>query len=377
MPGQPPALPEENGGTGAAKSSSEPGGRPSYPQPEMSPWRGRRAWCILAAMRPQLPDHLDRLAQLQRGILAAAQIRQAGLTKDLIHSQLRAQRWQRLHRGVYATFTGNPDREGYLWAAVLRGGPGALLSYYTAAEVHGLTDRPAAAIHLTIPDSRRMLPVRGIVIHVSSRAWQAAHPTQIPPRTSVPETILDLAQVSATAEAACDWIARGIGRRLTTQDRLRSALAKRGRIRFRAEIAEMLGDAWAGVHSALEYRYVHRVEIPHGLPRGRRQARVMCGPSVRYRDVLYEAFRLIVELDGRAAHPGDTRWNDIRRDNSAAADGQVTLRYGWHDVTRRPCLVAAQVAATLRLAAPPGVRLSPRPCSPGCPVQAGPAALRS
>ncbi|MHB1596595.1 MAG: hypothetical protein ACYCO9_08340 [Streptosporangiaceae bacterium] len=328
-------------------------------------------------MRPQLPDHLDRLAQLQRGILAAAQIRQAGLTKDLIHSQVRAQRWQRLHRGVYAIFTGNPDREGYLWAAVLRGGAGALLSYYTAAEVHGLIDRQSAAIHLTIPESRRVLPVRGIVIHVSSRAGRAAHPTQLPPRTSVPETILDLAQVSATAEAACGWITRGIGRRLTSRDRLRRALDQRGRIRFRTELAEVLGDDSAGVHSALEYRYLHRVEIPHGLPRGRRQARAMCGSSVRYRDVLYDAFRLIVELDGRAAHPGDTRWNDIRRDNAAAADGQVTLRYGWDDITRRPCLVAAQVAATLSLTAPAGVRFSPRPCSPDCPVRPGPGASRS
>jgi hypothetical protein len=59
--------------------------------------------------------------------------------------------------------------------------------------------------------------------------------------------------------------------------------------------------------------------------------------------VLYEQYAVAVELDGRAAHPGDLRWRDIRRDNAAAADGVITLRYGWLDVSQRPCLVAAQV----------------------------------
>jgi very-short-patch-repair endonuclease len=71
-----------------------------------------------------------------------------------------------------------------------------------------------------------------------------------------------------------------------------------------------------------------------------------------------------VELDGRAAHPGDTRWADIRRDNAAAADGIMTLRYGWLDVTQQPCLVAAQLARLLQQRG----YTEARPCAPGCPV---------
>jgi very-short-patch-repair endonuclease len=80
--------------------------------------------------------------------------------------------------------------------------------------------------------------------------------------------------------------------------------------------------------------------------------------------MLYEEYGLIVELDGRVAHPGDTRWADIRRDNAAAADGLTTLRYGWLPVAGSPCHVAAEVAKLLIARGYTGAR----PCSPGCPV---------
>lgn len=103
---------------------------------------------------------------------------------------------------------------------------------------------------------------------------------------------------------------------------------------------------------------------PHCLPRGRRQVRARRDGQRVYRDVLYDGYGLIVELDGRAAHPGDTRWDDIRRDNAAAAGGLMTLRYGWDDLRARPCLVADQVYRALRRSGP----VAARPCSPACPV---------
>ena len=57
---------------------------------------------------------------------------------------------------------------------------------------------------------------------------------------------------------------------------------------------------------------------------------------------------MIVELDGQAAHPLESRWRDTRRDNANAADGQVTLRLGWVDVTECACLCATVVGRALR-----------------------------
>jgi very-short-patch-repair endonuclease len=315
-------------------------------------------------MAPDLPDYLDRLAQIQRGVLSASQARQYGVSVPWVRSRLRSGKWQQMHHGVYATFTGEPSRDALLWAAVLRAGPGALLSHYSAAELFGLVDVPTTLIHVTIPQSRRVLPVRGLSIHVSSRAPRAAHPTAMPPRTRIEETVLDLTQLSASADDACGWVARGIGRGLTTQDRLRDALGLRIRVHFRAELSELLSPELAGVNSLLEYRYVKWVEMPHGLPRGRRQASAVSAGGRIFRDVLYDEHHLTVELDGRAAHPGDTRWKDIRRDNAAVADGLNTLRFGWSDLRNQPCLVAHQVYRALCRSGP----VSARPCAPGCPV---------
>jgi very-short-patch-repair endonuclease len=85
----------------------------------------------------------------------------------------------------------------------------------------------------------------------------------------------------------------------------------------------------------------------------------------QYRDVLYKACRLVVELDGEIAHPTESRRSDSRRDNAALAEqGLTTLRYSWLDVTVRPCQTAAQIAAVLAARGYTGAR----PCRAGCPV---------
>jgi hypothetical protein len=319
---------------------------------------------MLADMTSDLPEYLDRLAQMQHGVLSSHQAISSGVSRHKIRTLVRTGRWRPVHYGVYATFTGTPGRHAVLWAAVLRAGPGAVLSYDTAAELQRLADWPSSQIHLTIPGNRRIAAISGAVVHHAARAERAAHPTDMPPRTKVEETVLDLADVAGTAEEACGWITRGIGRRLTTQQQLSRALQHWQRIRFRSEIAELLSEDMAGVHSALEYRYVKWVELPHGFPRGRRQAPDRHDGRHVFRDVLYDGYGLIVELDGRAAHPGDSRWKDIRRDNAAAASGLMTLRYGWDDLRNRPCLVADEIYRALRRAGP----VSAKPCSPGCPV---------
>ena len=123
----------------------------------------------------------------------------------------------------------------------------------------------------------------------------------------------------------------------------------RKKMRWRRELALALGDAGEGALSLLEYRYVHRVERPHGLPAARRQARIRQRTGNRYLDNLYEEYGVCAELDGTAAHPADEQWRDKRRDNANAVQGIVTLRFGLLDLGDRWCETAADVAAVLRL----------------------------
>lgn len=316
-------------------------------------------------MSAPLPDPLRDLAALQRGIITRRQALAAGLTDDLIESWIARGRWQRVYPGVYATFTGVLARESALWAVVLFAGEGAVLSYETAAELDGLTDRPAAVMHVTIPSRRRVAPVAGIVVHRRHDAEAAAHPARLPPRTRIEETVLDLADCSPTAEAAVSWVTAALGRRLTTQPKLHFALGQRSQARWRRDLHFALSPDLAGVHSLLEYHYVRDVEVPHRLPRGIRQAPGRQAGRRVYRDVLYDEYGLIVELDGRSAHPDEARWADVLRDNLVTAAGQGTLRYGYWQVRNTPCMVAAQVAAALQSRGWPS---RPHPCTPSCPL---------
>jgi hypothetical protein len=317
-------------------------------------------------MRNELPGWLPDLLDTQYGVLSRAQAIAAGFSSHAVSARLCSGRWQRLYTGVYATFSGEPGRASLLWAAVLRADRHAVLSHLSAAEVWGLIDMPTEPIHVTIPAHARARRIPGVVVHYSSRLRVARHPALSPPRTRVEETVLDLVQSAATAHNAVSWILRSCQRRLTTPGRLRAALIDRNRLRWSADAIAAIRDAESGVHSPLEHRYLHDVEEPHGLPTGSRQAEVTNRGRREYQDVRYRKYRVCVELDGRAAHPDDARWRDIRRDNANAADGLITLRYGWSDVAYRPCEVAAEVARVLRQRGWTGL---PSPCGPGCAIR--------
>jgi hypothetical protein len=294
---------------------------------------------------------LDRdLLTLQDGTLTRAQALYMGLTDKAISARLQSGRWQRLYPGVYAAFSGDPGRSAWLWAAVHSAGPAAVLSHQTAAEIYGLAgvSGPSQLVHLTVPSGIHVVRRAGVALHHSRRVAQARHPVLLPPRTRIEETVLDLTQTAGSLDGALDWVFRASGSRLTTADRIGAAMSLRRRMRWRDELTRALDLEQSGIHSLLEWRYADGVERPHGLPRGRRQHRARRGGRSQYQDVSYDGFDTIVELDGRAAHPSYGRWRDIRRDNANIVEGQVTLRYGWADVTERKCEVAVQVGAAIR-----------------------------
>jgi len=316
-------------------------------------------------MSAEPPSRSRELLTAQGNVIARRQSESSGIEVRAMRTRLSNGRWQRLQRGVYAAFSGEPSRETALWAALLRAGPYATLSHQTAAERHGLIDKPNALISITVPASRHPAQVKipGVVIHRSDSILRTMHPAMLPPCTRVEDTVLDLIQVASTFDDAYAWICRAIGRRRTTAERIRLAMNARKKMRWRREITLALGDAEGGALSVLEYRYVHRVERPHGLPVARRQARIRQGTGSKYLDNLYEPFAVCVELDGTAAHPADEQWRDKRRDNANTVGGLLTLRFGLLDLGERRCETAAAVATLLRSRGWTG---SLRTCGRGC-----------
>ena len=304
-----------------------------------------------------------RLLSRQCGVIATWQSEKADAGGLRMQDLVRSGRWQRLGTGVYAAFTGQPPRAAILWAALLRSGPRALLSHQTAAELDGLIDKPANPIHVTVPAPQHRQLVPGVVVHRSSRSIGYKEQRGLPPRTNTEETVLDLAGAAASFDDVIALIARACQQRLTTPFLLDDTLRRRVRARWRAEISRALRDGFDGVHSVLEYRYHHDVERAHGLPEPDRQAPARQHGARIFRDIHYRAYRLAIELDGKASHPDEQRWQDRRRDNAAAVLGIITLRYSWADVTERPCETARQIADGLANA---GWRGTLRRCGPDC-----------
>jgi hypothetical protein len=322
-------------------------------------------------MGKEVPPELSALAHVQAGVVSRRQALDCGLSAGAIAAKIEFERWRQVYRGVYATFTGPLQREARLWAVVLYAGRGAQLSHETAAELHGLTNQRVPLIHVAIPSSRRVARVPGMRIHLSARADVASFPRGVLPLTFLEETILDLVEAADNLDDVCGWVTRAFGNRLTSEGPLRAAMRDRKKLRWRQQLEEIITAAAGGAHSVLEFRYDRDVERAHGLPAAQRQVKFTKPDGSRgFRDRYYADYGVVVELDGKQAHPEYDRRKDKDRDNDATAKGESTLRYEWDDVTRDGCATAAQVAESLRRRGWTG---RPKPCSAACRAFGDPA----
>lgn len=288
------------------------------------------------------------LVERQAGVVSRLQALKLGLTDGIIEGHLGAGRWQKVHPGAYLTFTGPVSELARVWAAICYAGRDAMASHESAAWLAGLQDEAPERVHVTVPGHRRVHPRAGLRIHVSTRAAATLHPARQPPQTRLECTVIDCVASARRAEEVVDVLTRACQRRLTTAARLAAAATERPKLRWRWLLDNVLADVRDGVLSMLERKWRHDVEQVHGLPAGECNRPDGEAGARRYRDVRYREYRLIVELDGTAAHPDEQRHRDMARDNRMSEDGEMTLRYGWHAVAGSPCDAAAQTARVLR-----------------------------
>lgn len=254
------------------------------------------------------------------------------------------------------------------WAVLLYAGKGAVLSHWTAADVHKIGGKLVVPeIHVSIPAGRKVTALAGMRVHRSKQALASAAVDSDPPCTSVEDTVLDLAEVTDRWDDVCGWVTRAITREKTEAVKLRAAMGKRGRLRWRTELNEMISAAISGDHSVLEQRYGRDVERAHGLPEPKRQVpfRKADGSGGR-RDRVYSEYGVVVELDGQQFHPAEGVQDENERDNAVVEAGNASLRFGWKAVTQTPCRTAIQVARVLRNNGWDG---QIQACSVHCPVR--------
>jgi hypothetical protein len=313
-------------------------------------------------------QRVARLLDVQAGVVSRAQMADAGATDNDLRRMVRRRELSRVHPRVYVDHTGPLTWIQRAWAATLSCAPAALAdeSAVRAAEGPGrrLHDdgRP---IKVAVDHRRRVRAPAGVlpcrIVGLDDQVlWNTS-----PPRLRSEHAAIRLAAAAERDIDAVAFLADAVGARMTTGPRLTEALTATTRIARRAFLEAVVADVTAGTCSTLERGYLDLVERPHGLPSAQRQLRESIkGPL--YRDAVYEAHHVVVELDGRMYHAKVRRHDgDLERDLDAAVDRRTTVRLGWGQVFDRPCLTAYRVALILR---DRGWSGRPHRC-PSCPAE--------
>ena len=271
---------------------------------------------------------VGQLAARQHGVVTTAQLLALGLGKDGIHSWCRRGRLHRRHRGVFAVGREDLSRPGEWLAAVWACGPGAVLSHWSAAALHGMAEEPDDEVHVTTPAQRRIERRPGLAVHCTRNLGPEDVVTlgRIPV-TRQPRTLLDLADIVPypTLREVAD------AQRRLDHGALRAAQVRAPNKAGAPSVARLLDAGRRHTRSVFERRFLGFCRT-HGLPLPDATNVVLAGHQV---DALYGPERLAVELDGRATHARRAQMREDRlRDADLQVAGHRVLRLVWEDLDR-------------------------------------------
>lgn len=174
------------------------------------------------------------------------------------------------------------------------------------------------------------------------------------PVTSPPRTVLDIATSSTMGElerALNEMEVRGITDELSIPDLLQRYPRKRGSAKLQALLADEA--AVRGItRKRLEERFAAVLE-GSDLPRPRRNADLAVRGHIFEADCLWAEQRVIVELDGRAAHGTRRAFErDRERDRLLQVDGWRVVRITWRQLRDDAPAVLADLSTLLRTVPP-------------------------
>jgi predicted transcriptional regulator of viral defense system len=165
------------------------------------------------------------------GYFTAAQAREAGVSRSLLHHHTKRGKFERMYRGVYRfrDYPSAPREEvAAAWLAV--GKDHAVVSHESALDLLDLTDIIPDRIDVTVPRSQRYLHVpAGVTLHTTRRPIGPAGTTiregiRI---TSATRSIVDVAESGLSEEHVQRAVEEAMHLGLSSPDLLRTEAASR------------------------------------------------------------------------------------------------------------------------------------------------------
>lgn len=286
------------------------------------------------------------LAGRQHGVVARWQLGRMGVTPNEIEGRIARGILRRLHRGVYAVGHRSLGRDARWLAAVLAFGPAAVLSHRSAGQLWQIVPRYDFAPEVTRPGFVEGRP--GIVVHRSAIPEDERCIDDGIPVTTVPRTMLDIAEVLDMRQLERAWNeveVRGLTDRLSVPDLLARHPGRRGVRKLRALLG---GNEPGGItRNDFEELFVEFLDS-HGLPRPLLNGTLPIRGRLLRPDCMWLEQCLIAELDGRAVHGTDRAFEgDRQRDRILLAEGWCSTRVTWRQLRDEPAAIAADLRELL------------------------------
>jgi very-short-patch-repair endonuclease len=285
------------------------------------------------------------LAARQHGAVSRAQLVRAGVSAELLDHRLRTGRMSRLHRGVYRVGPIAADCTVEM-AACLACGDGAAVSHWSAAVLWEMHPRRPVRDAVDVIVTRGRAGRRpGIRLHRIRTVLADELTTRDGvPITTPARTLYDLAGSAGRRELE-RALAESFARRLVGRQALVTLLDRHGTRRGAGRLRRLVaGDSrLLRTRSEAEERFLALTRKAR-LPDPDANVEV-AGYEV---DFLWRAERLVVEVDGRAFHASDRRFEgDRRRDAVLVAAGMRVMRVTWQQIVTEPEALLVRLAQAL------------------------------
>ncbi len=279
-----------------------------------------------ALRRARRRREVERLADSQEGGVSRPQVYGLGTTRWEVRANLGAGRWQRLGRQTLATHAGPITVAALRWAAVLEGGPRAVLDGVSSLQTAGLTKFDSDVIRVSVPRGARIRRVRGVDIR-QTRRWAA---DDLATGTGVPRTRTEVAAIRAALWARSDKqaalvLTMVVQQGLVTPEQLGVEMLRVRRDRRRAFIHLLLLDLIGGVRSLGERDFARECRR-RGYPEPSRQVVRRGRNGTYYLDVIWDEWQVVVEIDGIHHLWAQNVVSDALRHNDVTLQQATVLR---------------------------------------------------
>lgn len=238
------------------------------------------------------------------GVITARSLVALGVPESTVYHRCRdGGPWQRLAPGVVLMSTGHPTTGQLVTAALLHGGPDAVLTGLEACRRHGVRRGPPVEppLHVLVPHDRQVRSAASIQVERSRRMPPALVRGGVP-LAPVPRAVIDAARRLRNARDIAELLADPVQHGLCTAGQLVVELAECGR-RGSATPRRVIREVSAGVRSAAEVD-ARRLWRRTGLPEPWWNARVCDarGELLGVADAWWDEIALAWEINSAAWH---------------------------------------------------------------------------